>query len=218
MKKRAGFSFIILILFSISVFAIANDNIPPGNEKIMRYNDFETDNVHILRLSNFSAAIVKEVNSLQTNINELQDKLTAIQQQLKEIKTPSQVSAQQDSSTDFNKITAQLVSIESEINKLKQPEKNSAVNAVVAVPPLSSIIMLNLVILLGVGAVFLAVRKNGFVDEKRQAEIHAQLHLNNAVKNAVKSGIAVDKVRQTFLQQGWTNERVERALREAIKQ
>lgn len=202
---------VVLILSSVSVLAVAS-GVPNPKEGITRISDFETDNVHILRLGNFSRAVVKEVEGLKGNIYSIEDKLSKIQSQLEELKSAPQTVPADDEKT-ANQITAQLVSIESELKNLKQknvPAENSQGTVIF-------IFVLNLLIFAVAISTFFFVRKNSFFDEKKQAELHAQLHLNNGVKNAVKNGASIASVRDSFSMQGWSEERIERALVEAIK-
>lgn len=198
---------IALVLFTSVVFAVPN-------EGITRITDFETDNIHILRLANFSKTIVTEVEGLKTNLDDIQGKLAEIQVQIEEFKKLPQTSTLQFSD-NANQVTAQLVSLESEIKNLKTDDKETTSSGVSS--QLSLLFGLNIFILIVAVSTFFFIRHNDFFDEKKQSEFHAQLHLNNSVKNAIKSGVAVDKVRSSFISQGWNSERVEKSLQEAIK-
>lgn len=212
-------SFLFLLILCVSVFAVPS-GLPNPKEGIVRITDFETDNVHILRLGNFSRAVVVEVEKLRGDLRAMSDRLVVIQSQLEDIKQESVkpavpvVNSNSGVSGDANQITAQLVSIESELRNLKSDRELSKN---IENSELSSVLfVLNLLIFTVVIGTFFFIR-NKVGDEKTNEEFHAQLHLNNAVRHAVKSGAGVDKVRNSFVLQGWSEERVNRALEAAVK-
>lgn len=204
---KKGVVAIIAVLLSLNYVFAAQ-----GEEGITRITAFETDNIHILRLQNFSRAVVEEVADLKLQLNEMQQQLATIQMQLGELKKEPSQDNRQEFSSNVNSITAQLVGIESEINNLKENKK-----APQETQPLQFIFILNALIFVFTVVLLFFVSKNNSPNEKKIAEVHAQLHLNNAVKNAIKSGINVDKIRQTFVMQGWNEQRVEKALQESVK-
>ena len=216
MKKLVVWMFFLLYLCAI-VFAVPS-GLPNPKEGIVRINDFETDNVHILRLGNFTRAVVVEVEKMREDVSLLRDRLVVVQSQLEDIKKDSIKTSVPVSypelSNDVNQITSKLVSIESELRNLKSSADSdkTAKN-----PELSgALFMLNLLIFLIVIGTFLFVRKK-VGNEKYEEEFHAQLHLNNAVRHTIKNGSSVDKVRDSFVLQGWSEERVNRALEAAVK-
>ena len=109
--------FFIALVVSVTAFPTG---VPAPNVGVQRYTDFETDNVHILRLGNFSAAVVQEVSQLEKSINAMEEHLKTIQAQLDGLKTNAvQQKAEPVQDGGLEKITAQLVSIESAMNQLK---------------------------------------------------------------------------------------------------
>ena len=85
MQKRGLVIGMLVLLLSSSVSAV-----PSGfslqSAGTARYTDFETDNIHILRLQNFTRAVVEEVGGLEKNLQDLSSKLDAIESQLDELK------------------------------------------------------------------------------------------------------------------------------------
>lgn len=207
--KKGVVGFVVLLLLSSLVSAIST-GVPSPNEDvndIKRITNFETDNVHILRIGNFSRAVVKEVSALQATLKEMQDQLNTIKTDLDALKKSQVVNP--EVSNSLNQITGQIIGIESEVTKLnKDGDKIDWV---------SLIIIGNVFILLSVGIVFVTLRKHPAFDEKSQGVLHAKLHLNNDVRNALKRGASIDNIRQSFVRQGWKQEMVDEALHEAIK-
>lgn len=206
--QKWGVVFVVLLLLSSVAFAVPT-GVPSPNEDIegvTRITKFETDNVHILRLGNFSRAVVNEVSNLQQNISLIQQQLAVIQEQLEELKQAKNVPVVDNSG--INRISAAVVGIESEIQQLKSGSNNNNIQWQ---------LVLNAVILLGIFALFLFIRVNGPFDSRRQAELHARLHLGNAVRNALKTGVPVEQVRQRFVSQGWNSLWVDRAIEDGVK-
>lgn len=210
---KRGVVFVLLIFLSNLVFAVSTGVPSPNDdiEGVTRITKFETDNVHILRLGNFSRAVVKEVSNLQENISVVQQQLIDIRAEIAELKNLLPANAPVVDNTQRNQITAQLIGIEAELQQLKQhsslPESSWT----------SITTILNAVILLSIFALFLFIRVNGPFDSERQAELHARLHLNNAVRGALKTGVPVEQVRQRFVAQGWNAVWVDSAIESGVK-
>ncbi|MBI4140941.1 hypothetical protein HY485_03840 [Candidatus Woesearchaeota archaeon] len=205
---------IVLLMLSSSVAFAVSTGVPSPNDDVVgvtRITDFETDNVHILRIANFSKAVVTEIVGLEQNISVMQQQLNNIESEISGLKSllasPSPVD-----DVRANEITGQLVGIEAELQMLKKQGSSLPATSLN-----SALFVLNGVILFSIFALFLFIRVNGPFDSRRQAELHAQLHLNNAVRNALKSGVPVEQVRQRFVAQGWNNKLVDSAIEEGVK-
>ena len=212
MQKRMVFP-IVILLFAELVGAFPTEYSDPQNG-IERITDFETDNIHILRLQNFSALVVQEVSGLKKNFVVMQAQLADIQKELDELKSVSKIRVPEVSglvSNNLNAITARLVGIESQLNSVHEKPIGVSSNN-------SLLLILNLVVLVGVFATFFFVQRIPFVDERALEKQHAQLHLNNAIAQALNSGISQAKVRETFVLQGWSSVFVDKALDAAVRQ
>lgn len=212
--KKWGVAFVVLVLLSNIVGAFSTGVPSPNDdvEGVTRITKFETDNVHILRLSNFSRTVVKEVSDLQQNISIMQQQLAGIQSEINGLKTLLS-SARPFGNEHANEITGQLVAIETELEQLRKQNSSLSNKSELT----SVIFVFNGVILFSILALFLFIRLNGPFDRKKQAELHARLHLNNAVRNALKSGVPVEHVRQRFVAQGWNTVWVDKAIEDGVK-
>ncbi len=206
--QKWGVVFVVLVLLSSVAFAVST-GVPSPNQDvddITRITKFETDNVHILRIGNFSRAVVKEVAGLQENISVIQQQLAVIQEQLEELKKVKEIPAKIDDS-GINQITSAVVAIESELEELKNKKQE----------PVELTLVLNGVILLSIFALFLLIRVQYGDNDKKKAEQHARLHLHNDVRKAIMAGVPVQKVRQNFVAEGWNSAWVDKAIEEGVK-
>ena len=211
--KKWGVVVVLLLLLS-SVASAVSTGVPSPNADVggvTRITDFETDNVHILRIANFSRAVVTEIVGLEQNISVMQQQLNNIESEISGLKLLLASGSPADT-VHTNEITGQLVGIEAELQMLKKQS-----SSLPATSWNSGLFVLNGMILFSIFALFLFIRVNGPFDSKRQAELHAQLHLNNAVRNALKSGVPVEHVRQRFVAQGWNAAWVDIAVEEGVK-
>jgi hypothetical protein len=61
-------------------------------------------------------------------------------------------------------------------------------------------------------------KKTTGIDEQQFSNYHAKLHLTNYLKQALQEGQNVSTLRKHFITQGWTNDKFDDALEEAMKE
>lgn len=218
MQKR-GIELLALVLLLVSaVHAIPTENRDP-RIGITRITDFQTDNIHILRLQNFSGAVVKEVSELQQNIDQLQEQISHMQNQLNGLNpAPTQTVIKeilpQNFDTNLNLITAQLVDIENQLSTIQQQPRPIPQ----PIPAPRMLFILNAALLIAVFGTVFYFHKNTPADDNQQEKHQAQHHLNNAILTTLNNGISTDAIRETFTLQGWGEKAVETAIKTSLKQ
>ncbi len=221
MKKSVLVIMIVLASASIALEPIvslrmANEPLPPP----ARINKFETDNVHILRLQNFTRAVVREVDQLEQQYDGLNSQLNRIQIQLNELQQTGQELPQANYDTQLLELSTQLTNLQRDLRALSSiqsqavrevPENNQMEESVPA-------LVLMMVFLFGMlGLVILFVRNRmHYVDEEKHATMHAKFHLTNYLKHSLEKGESISKLRQHFVNQGWSHEKFDEALQEAM--
>ena len=221
MQKRI---WIVLIIFlAVNTFAldpvvsskIKEEPLPPP----ARYTNFETDNVHILRLQNFTRAVVQEINQLETEFDNMNIQLNRIQLQLEELQQLMHRSPQANYENQLSTLGTQLTNLQRDIRTASNiqsrvvenvPKQNFAESI-----PALTIMMMFLFLMFGLLVVWIK-NKNQSFDEQKYANIHAQLHLSNYIRHSIDKGESISHLRKHFTSHGWSNDQFDTALEKEI--
>ncbi len=221
MKKRLWV--VIVILLAASAFAlepvvsehIKEEPLPPT----VRFTNFETDNVHILRLQNFTRAVVSEVGDLRTEFDNMHVQLARIQMQLEELQRSVKKNPSAQYDTQLSALSTQLTNLQRDIRSARSIQSQ----VVKDVPQQSQesftslAFVLLIVFVCGGLLILLFQRKTPSIDAKTYAQIHAQLHMTNYLRHAIDRGENIARLRKHFSSQGWTPEQFDAALDEVLK-
>lgn len=211
MKKSVWL--VIIIVLTTASFAIdpvVSDRIkeepfpPPA-----RYTNFETDNVHILRLQNYTRAVTAQVAQLEDELGSLNAQLQRIQVQLSQYQQPNYDS-------QLGMLSTQLTNLQRDIKTIGIQAR--AVNDLPTASTTPAIIVMMVFLFGMMGTIIIWVsKKTSNLDEQRLTQLHAKLHLTNYLKQALQEGENISVLRKHFLSQGWTNDKFDDALEEAMK-
>src|SRR3989344_6254585 len=116
MKKSV---LVLAILLAAGVLAIeplvslrlSEEPLPPPS----RINKFETDNVHILRLQNFTRAVVQEVDDLESEFDSLNVQLNRIKLQLDQLEQARQAMPLANYDGQLSELGIQLTNLQRDV-------------------------------------------------------------------------------------------------------
>ncbi|MBI4147904.1 hypothetical protein HY490_01305 [Candidatus Woesearchaeota archaeon] len=214
---------LLCILLAASVFAIeplvtsrlGDEPYPPP----ARYNNFETDNVHILRLQNFTRAVVKEVDQLEVRFDNLNTQLGRIQGQLNQLEVNREVISAPNYDAQLLDLSTQLTNVQREIKNVNiqsQVVKDVSNSNLQDSIPALFMMMVFLFGLLGLVMMWVRNRLHN-VDEEKHEAMHAKFHLTNYLKHSLEKGESISRLRKHFAEQGWTSEKFDDALEQAMR-
>ncbi|MBI4017008.1 MAG: hypothetical protein HY363_04935 [Candidatus Aenigmarchaeota archaeon] len=218
MKK--GVLAVLVIVLSAQLYALettvsprlADEPFPPP----ARITKFETDNVHILRLQNFTRAVVEEVDQLESEFDVLNVQLNRIKLQLDELQNARSLLPQANYDGQLADLSIQLSNLQQDVRSLNiQGQSVRDVQKDGSIPALL-VMMVFLFGMLGIVMVWVRNKMHN-VDEEKHAAMHAKFHLTNYLKHSVEKGESISSLRKHFTNQGWSNERFDEALEQAMR-
>lgn len=173
-----------------------------------RYTNFETDNVHILRLQNYTRTVTQQVAQLEDELGNLNAQLQRIQ--LNQLNQPSY-------DTQLGMLSTQLTNVQRDIKTIGvQARAVDDLPITGNTTPALIVMMLFLFGMMGTIIIWVNKKTTG-LDEQRFTQFHANLHLTNYLKQALQEGQNISTLRKHFLTQGWTNDNFDDALEKAMK-
>jgi len=215
MKKSVLVILAILIAVQLNALEtvvsprLANEPLPPP----ARINKFETDNVHILRLQNFTRAVVKEVDQLESEFDNLNVQLNRIKLQLDEMdRNP----AQANYDGQLSELSIQLTNLQRDVRAMSNIQGQVVRTTKSEDTPALVVMMIFLFGMLVLVMVWVHNRMH-YVDETRHATMHAKFHLTNYLKHSLQKGESISKLRKHFASQGWSDEKFDESLQEAME-
>jgi len=221
MKKRIWLIFGILLTLGVSALTpivsehIKEEPLPPT----VRYTNFETDNVHILRLQNFTRAVVTEVDGLRNEFDDMHVQFARIQMQLEELQRATRKTPSANYDTQLSALSTQLTNLQRDVRSARSIQSHVVKDVPQASgESLASIAFVLLILFVCGGLLMLFLqRRTPAIDVKKYAEVHAQLHMTNYLRHAIDRGENIARLRKHFSNQGWTQEQFDTALDEVLK-